>query len=1314
MSGLTLFNVEEQLQWPLDEAAVEAVRKLLITNRNVEDEHYDTALTTTAPLLFQVLQSGDTTEKTKLRSSDALSIWVLRAGLLAQKRPQFHDEIPRLLNNERLDFLFTYTVDYWNEAGSPLSNSLKDLFTKLVSLLRRYDSQSRFQQWAAIALQVQSERRVRYYLLEILSKELHKTQFIIQQDPLFIEKSLAMINFKGLGGLIGRCVGSVMKKLYRDEEHAEEWVSQYWPAVIKALKNPEISDGVQHHTLPVLFKISSASFKLVVDQINDDTELLISCLNIGQLLAIESEPFPHIVSRETIEELLVHAKYKIKIFQLLTFSPKGSRPINPQVFELLKRYIGLFFVDTEIETRMEFISMFKKFLYRLKDSAYALHRDATKMMEKEELRAEAQEKFQNVESCKDFLQWVIQFIKTLILPGSQYQRVSSGLAVLRQIVESNLDEKIPFKIDINYPFKISIFDDVLKRLVLDTVLSTYDDIRANAVYLLNVSKTEWTQEEKDCVIARGFEMLSDYTRSDSGAKILEMCSQLFNNSTIYDRLIKEIPLTSDIQEGVKHPVDGYFQAIRLILGHNKQGKDPHILIDLCERNWDFVKDILVSNSPEGCDDFGVGSGQLVLSYGWRSTKEATLLLEQVLDMEITDEDILKIGEHTLDQLARIRHRGAFSSVYPTFIKIASICLKRMPEQNRAWLDANIDLIQTKTQLITRRSGGLPYLITAIVSVDRCLIPYAFEKLFEIASIPVNVAEESEKMDIAQVHAFNCIKTLFIESQLADHCAPYFYRGLELAITSFNSKIWSVRNCSIMLFTALQNRLFGRKKLSARVFFSRFKGIDAILIKLLKESSDDLETLFPVLTILSKLDSTPGYHELDAFLPLIRNCLETKHWKIRECASRALPALVTDVHNEALLLLDGCSIKDQNKLHGYLLALKVLNYTDDEVSYRLFQLVQELLINNQCFATKKAFVDVLALTAIPQDLKSVLKSVFIEDNSVYEIDGSKQLYLQELFKLVIDDEILDLGMESPFFEVKLEAINYCQAHNIEHSGIDKIAKDDEEFTYARSRTIPLVEHYDSDKVLEFATNQELYGEDIKRSCLELLGSIAAEDSSRFEQWATLIQKNSDDDEPFTVRMSALKSCLRFLELEKKNARVHWFVYQFLTDDDYEARDLASTVFSTGVEPWINAKSFADQFGKTEEELSVVVGQCLKFQPEFKALGNGKVLFNIEKQNLYRNAIEQRVQLAQMLNNGKSILTKDQSSRLFEHFMKIRDSLQLLIETNGHDGVLGWSNNEALFEDIYSTGVLLKQVGIETTELHQAAQTRALHVALYRNL
>lgn len=1322
---------------PVNAESLSAARKLLIQKKVSSEDDYAQVLTWLFPWLLKTLKETTGTDPLRVMCSDTLAICLLRASQLAAASSEFTESFRSvLIADDSLDSLFNYIVDYWDESGAPLSNSLRDVFTKLVALLEKYDfSQKLFQNWTKITLKIRKERRVLYYLIETLSKELNDPHFIINQDPSFIEESLKLISSNALGNLIGKSITAILKKLYTNEDEANQWIYKFWKPIKLAIKDNNLRQGVVSNLLPNLFKISKSAFKTMVDEFQYDVEIFITFLNIGQQLVIE-EPYPNLVDKSTIERLLTHNDYKIKVFQILTFSPKGSKTINLQILDILKNNLELFFIDTEVETRNEFISLFKQFLYRIKDSGYALNRDASKLIAKNKFIDEANEKLSIVQSYKEFLVWLIDLIKFQLFSGSQYQRIITSLKLLKQLVESNLDPTIFFKVDINHAFQISIFqDDELIRLLFNNVSSTYDDIREISSYLLILSNPKIDDSNRNSLINKSFKLLNDYGKSESGAKFLQLCHSLFKDDSIFIRLIDEIPLNSDIFEAVKNPVDGFFHAMTLILPQlvDKSLINSNKIINIIETNWNTVKEILSHDSPEGCDQYGVGSAQLVLSYGWRSTKESTLLLTKLMDStKFSDDELIRIGELTLDQLSTVRHRGAFSSVYPTFIKLASICTKQIPGQNKQWLDFNISLIQTKTQLITRRSGGLPFLITAILTVERGLFQYAFDKLIEIAKEPVNESEdESEKMDIAQVHAFNCIKTLFIESQLSNSCAPYIYSALSLALSTFSSRIWSVRNCSIMLFTALQNRLFGYKKMSARVFFTRFKGIKEILISILKDSTKDeinLETLFPVLTILSKLQSTPGYDGLSEFNPLLRSCLTAKYWKVRECASWALPALVPSFIEESLYLINSCSVNNQNQLHGHLLAInKLLEEIDNNESKELFSSIIDkaipFLAFNPSFVTRKAYLEIIKTISLKDknlldnELIEFLIELFLQDNEVYELDGSKQLYLKTLFNLIInrsfDENLLSIGLNSDFFEVKLESIKYCSEYNINHDELLSIALNEDEWIFVRSKAIPLVSKFSIDKAVEFVSNQNIYGEDIKCSGLKLLGSLMAQSNSNeaiFKRWIELLILNSDEDEPFTIRVAALISSLRYLEF-KKSSKVEYLVYKFLSDDDDEIRELASDYFNKNIVPWVNSKKFSEKFGNNEEDAKVIVDETLniKFNQYDKA-DDTNVLFSIEKKNFYKNSIEDTIQFSKMLKNSWPIISKEGKEKIIQHIDELFNQSLSLIQNVGSDDKLGWGINEEIFDEIYNIFYLKKQHGSKQ-ELN--IQTN-LHPTLYNIL
>ncbi|KAH3677173.1 hypothetical protein WICMUC_001829, partial [Wickerhamomyces mucosus] len=145
-----------------------------------------------------------------------------------------------------------------------------------------------------------------------------------------------------------------------------------------------------------------------------------------------------------------------------------------------------------------------------------------------------------------------------------------------------------------------------------------------------------------------------------------------------------------------------------------------------------------------------------------------------------------------------------------------------------------------------------------------------------------------------------------------------------------------------------------------------------------------------------------------------------------------------------------------------------SYTVDFAN-ALYARAGELLIGNPCYATRKVYVQLVSAVfekyGKHDQLLKILTDLFTKDNSVYEIDGSKQLYLQDLSKLVISHtdnnaEFLEISLTSNYYEVQLEAINFIESNRIEshNKSLTQIARSDNEWTYVRSKAIPLVDDY----------------------------------------------------------------------------------------------------------------------------------------------------------------------------------------------------------------------------------------------------------------
>lgn len=170
--------------------------------------------------------------------------------------------------------------------------------------------------------------------------------------------------------------------------------------------------------------------------------------------------------------------------------------------------------------------------------------------------------------------------------------------------------------------------------------------------------------------------------------------------------------------------------------------------------------------------------------------------------------------------------------------------------------------------------------------------------------------------------------------------------------------WPIRNCAMMTFSALMERIFkpgktssGRgSSLTTRAFFARFSALEPLLLSYMGQTvrrcndgqvvsfligySDggwpkQLEefvtlSLYPLLLLLSDLEYSPYEEYVSEFRPLITACMAMPTWKTREIAAEAFASLVSTKETaqiiNKLLLTD---LRSQNALHGSLIAAQHL-------------------------------------------------------------------------------------------------------------------------------------------------------------------------------------------------------------------------------------------------------------------------------------------------------------------------------------------------------------------------------------------------------
>lgn len=316
-----------------------------------------------------------------------------------------------------------------------------------------------------------------------------------------------------------------------------------------------------------------------------------------------------------------------------------------------------------------------------------------------------------------------------------------------------------------------------------------------------------------------------------------------------------------------------------------------------------------------------------------------------------DQDLFRrIVSLTFNQLATLRHRGAFSTVALTF---ATCCQQtKHSDQERAlletWYQGTMDAIFSQAST-TRRSAGIPSMMTGILSANaHPSFAYVMERLMSIAGKEVRVSETDDS-NLPQVHAYNCLKDIFKNSMLTsmgNKSEKYLPQCLELAAGGLRSEVWVMRNCGLIFLRSLVDCLFGSQESKAmiemgwdgkanRIPYHRYPNLPAVLRNLLESGHQTLarsaatasaaESVFPALDTIRRA----GPPELlrDEIQHHVAVYLSSTVWHVRELAAWTLCSCL--LHERWLQTVEGLfqdallsqGRNRQNHVHGVLLTLK---------------------------------------------------------------------------------------------------------------------------------------------------------------------------------------------------------------------------------------------------------------------------------------------------------------------------------------------------------------------------------------------------------
>ncbi|KAH0459814.1 hypothetical protein IEQ34_010477 [Dendrobium chrysotoxum] len=365
-----------------------------------------------------------------------------------------------------------------------------------------------------------------------------------------------------------------------------------------------------------------------------------------------------------------------------------------------------------------------------------------------------------------------------------------------------------------------------------------------------------------------------------------------------------------------------------------------------------------------------------------------------------------IGSHFLQVLLKMKHNGAIDKTRAGFTALCNRLLcsnnPRLCKMTEAWMGQLMERTIAKGQTVDdllRRSAGIPaafiaFFLSEPEGTPKMLLPKALSWLINVAKkslskdfegsnqnkeVPHKIFIEdhneangsASKMRnegvIPTVHAFNVLRASFNDTNLASDTSGFCAEALIVAIRSFSSPYWEVRNSACLAYTSLVRRMIGflnvhkressRRALTGLEFFHRYPALHPFLCSELEVATKQLgdeysmdadlnitksvhPSLCPILILLSRLNpsliSIGADDLLDPFMltPFIRRCGTQSNLRVRVLAARALIGLVSNEKLQGVITDATCSLPLErhlmartsfsfNSIHGILLQLSSL-------------------------------------------------------------------------------------------------------------------------------------------------------------------------------------------------------------------------------------------------------------------------------------------------------------------------------------------------------------------------------------------------------
>lgn len=551
---------------------------------------------------------------------------------------------------------------------------------------------------------------------------------------------------------------------------------------------------------------------------------------------------------------------------------------------------------------------------------------------------------------------------------------------------------------------------IFRKYVLDLQWVVKVSDNANNIYKSPVveyifSLVEWLRE----VVEEGEKDLAEACRKSFVHGVLLTLRYTFEELDWDSELV--LSSNSEVRYMIEKLLDLVMRITALAIGVVSAGA-WHMSYDMDDVEDDEIFEITGDDSLSADKSLNSDDDrpkeQVVMVGCWLAMKEVSLLLGTIVrkiplpsgsisnfdesDAMLDLQQLEVIGNHFLQVLLKTKHNGAIDKTRAGFTALCNRLLcsndPGLCKMTESWMDQLMEKTIAKGQTVDdvlRRSAGIPaafiaFFLSEPEGTPKKLLPRALRWLIDIANDNFDMLQNNyvKRQDVQEygnsskirdegviqtVHAFNVLKAAFNDANLGTDTSGFCAEAMILAMRSFASPYWEVRNSACLAYTALVRRMFGflnvQKRESARhaltglEFFHRYPALHPFLYNELKAATEPLNdkchrcsesdsakiihpSLCPILILLSRLKpsliSSIANDILDPFIltPFIQKCATENNLRVRVFASRALVGLVSNekLHGVLISIAQGLPHENThhlsfNSIHGTLLLLSSL-------------------------------------------------------------------------------------------------------------------------------------------------------------------------------------------------------------------------------------------------------------------------------------------------------------------------------------------------------------------------------------------------------